>query len=158
MAQTSYPTSQPESVAGLVFGLNPTTVISRAAEAAIEFGRAVVQGTDKETQAIQPSATGQVLLGVSIAVQKSRDIAAGTSANYAATESVGIVTEGQIYVEVDQTVSPGDAVFFRHTGAAADIGKFRLDADTAKADQITNARWIKGAAAGGIAVLEISLP
>ncbi len=41
--------------------------------------------------------------------------------------------------------------------ADADRGLFRNDADSSTAIQITNARWIQGAAAGGFAILSINL-
>lgn len=42
--------------------------------------------------------------------------------------------------------------------AAADRGLFRTDSDSSTALQITAARWIQGASAGGYAILDLNLP
>ena len=60
-------------------------------------------------------------------------------------------------MEVDEAVSAGDPVFFRHTGAAADIGKFRNDADTANADAVAGAKFESSTTGAGIAVLSLNV-
>jgi len=52
-----------------------------------------------------------------------------------------------------------DPVFLRHTTNAALLaGDFRNDADTARADAITNARFVTATTAAGLVQVEINLP
>ena len=71
----------------------------------------------------------------------------------------GIVHEGVVGVKVAETVSPIDDVFWVHTTNGASIkGMFRTDADTGRAVQASNARFLKSGAAGSVVPLAIDLP
>lgn len=72
--------------------------------------------------------------------------------------SVGEI--GEFLVFSEQAVSPTDPVFCRHTAGGANIvpGRFRKDADTAKADQVTGARWKYRTTAAGLTTLILNRP
>ncbi|MCK5603142.1 hypothetical protein KAR91_14770, partial [Candidatus Pacearchaeota archaeon] len=74
----------------------------------------------------------------------------------AENREMNIIDLGRIHVVTEQSVVPGDTVFFRHTAPGAEvIGSFRKDADTANADQIQGASFESTTGAGGIAVIQL---
>ena len=123
------------------------------------FGRMAVVGAS-EGVAAHPSAASQRPLGVvmhSHAIVSKED---GLDAGYGAKETANVLRKGYVWVVIEETVAIGDAVYFRHTasGGNTKLGAFRNDADTATADQLTNARWVRGGtAAEGIALLELDV-
>jgi len=141
---------------------NPSTVETKVQPAAPSFfGRMVVDDfAGGEERIKHPTATAQTPLGVvahSHTVPTNED---GLDPNYPAKEAVKVINKGRIWVQIDEDVTVADDVFFRHTanGGLDKLGAFRTDADTARADQITNARWVKGGlAADGIALVELDV-
>ena len=76
---------------------------------------------------------------------------------------VSIVSKGQIYMITEQAVTPADPVFVRFnaagaTGTTPAVGQVRKDADTAKADAVTSARFMGVAAAGALVLVDWNLP
>lgn len=155
MSQTSYSIQAADAFAGQLGDPAADAHIRSMANeeaSAVEFGLGVVAGTDPEAQFLKPSAGGQTLLGV-LVHQHSQEVAESGLSN---GETGGVMSKGRIWVQVDEAVVAGDPVFVRHTGAAAAIGKFRNDADTANADAVPNARFVKGGST--VALLELNLP
>ena len=150
MVQNSYDLEHAEGFVGQFADLQLTNVISRSVETAeIDFGLAVVRGT-ADDQCILPSATGQSFLGITARTIAGDADTAGDR-KYQVNESANILDEGVIYAICEDGCSPGDDVFFRHTtGTGSVIGALRTDADTATADQISNAVWDTTTAAGEI--------
>lgn len=75
---------------------------------------------------------------------------------YPPKEAVNCFRKGRIAVRVWEAVTPQSAVWVYHTGTYQ--GDFRATTD-ANASQITSgASWYEGAAAGGLAVLDLNLP
>jgi hypothetical protein len=105
-----------------------------------------------------PSSTGFTFVG--IARQKHKSTPNSTAvAQYDIGEAISIVRKGRIWVESEQAVNPTLSVFLRHTVNSALVpGNFRVDADTAKADQITNAKWVSVTTGAGLAILEVNQP
>lgn len=131
--------------------------VSRVAAADIGFGVGLVQ-TAVEGQTALPSATGFVFEGVSVQTNKPVQNATG-EAQYDAGEEITVLRKGRIWVYAEVAVAVNDPVFLRHTVNGALVpGDFRNDADTARADQITNARWITATTAAGLAQIEINIP
>lgn len=126
----------------------------------IPFGRGLMQVlTDAEKIAL-PNLTGFMLAGVSMQSQQYTDN--DGDAEYRDGVAVSTLTKGRIWVKPEDVISSlDDAVYLRHTanGAVNLPGRFRTDADTAKADQITNAKWLTlTTGANQLAILEINLP
>lgn len=70
-----------------------------------------------------------------------------------------VLTEGAVFVKVEDTLDVSDDVFVRHTANGAgklQLGAFRSDSDSGNASQVFGARWLKGASAGGVALLYFS--
>ena len=159
MSQTSAPLR--EMVPGRL-GLAAEPFQSQTIETKVQpsaksfFGRAVVADIATGEDAIKHiDTTGQTITGV---VQASHALVSsddGTDPGYEAQEAVAVMNKGRIWVAINEDVAVGDDVYVVHA-AGADRGKFRTD--NTGADQLTNARWIKGGtAAQGIALLELDV-
>lgn len=123
------------------------------------FGRGVI-GNAVEGEVALPSATGFVLTGVSVATQLAKPNATGI-AQYDAKTPIPVMKKGRIWVLAEQAVNPSSPVFCRYTvnGGTTAVGRFRADADTARADAVTDARWLTTTtAADQLALLEINIP
>lgn len=121
--------------------------------AAVEFGRGVEAGTDPENQVV--AYAGGTLQGVTVkthALDRATEEAGLDGASVG--EEVGVLRKGRIWVQTNEAVVAGDAVFCVNTGA--DAGRFRNDA--------TDATAVPGAAFAGfdadrsLALLELNLP
>jgi len=127
----------------------------------IVFGRAVVRRTVGtligDQSAALPTATGQEFLGVNERIHSDVNPLGDPKDATDVAKTMTIVYEGRMVVEVDEAVSPGDSVFFRHTlgGDAGEIGTFRTDADTARADQVTG-KFLTSTTGAGLAVVSLN--
>jgi len=161
MSQTSYSLEAGlafEGMLGDAAGGGPTRrSISRANESATAsfFGRGVTYGTDPDTQFKLPTATGAALAGVTVHKHGTENV---EDNGVAQDETAELLTSGRIWVSPEQAVTPASAVYWRHTAGAGTVGKFRVDADTANADVVANARWLTSCAADGYALLELITP
>lgn len=150
-------------------GFTPTETDANLSNAAVQanvttepipFGRAVVRGTAGERSGTLPSATGQRFEGVSERIHSGVDPVNADAGEYVPFSNMTIGYRGTWWVEVEEAVSLADNVFFRHTAGAGGtiLGQFRTDADTASADQVSNARWMSETDGPGIALLALNLP
>jgi len=156
MPQLSYDIEMQKAIPGMVSDLRPKTIESRAAEVDIDFGLALVRGTDPAKQVKIPTASAK-FFGVSAERYYLEQDLATNQGLYKEGESVPILRKGRLWVHIDQDVAIDDPVYFRHTGG--DEGYFRKDADTANADLIPQAIFASaGTAADGKAEIEINLP
>lgn len=83
----------------------------------------------------------------------------GVEANYFTGEELALVEMGAITVYSEVAVKDGDPVYVRIAsgGGGSTAGAFRIDADTATAVQITNARFCRNSSAAGPAWARFSL-
>ena len=132
----------------------------------VPFGRGLARGSVADV-AVLPSVTGFTIEGVSIARARARPKDNSVSppvtgeADYKAADAVNVLRKGRIWVRPEDAVTVASDVYVRHTQGSNPlhtVGRFRKDADSAKADQWVGARWLTAAAGGEIAVLEINLP
>lgn len=135
--------------------LQLTNVFTKSCElaAGINEGRAVVQGT-ADGQATLPSATGQELLGFTNLTSAGQ--ATGTDVHlYQQYKSMNVTNVGPMWLFTENSVTPGDKVYFRHTalGGNTVIGRVRSDADTNTCDQIEGATFRTTTAAGEMAIV-----
>lgn len=140
--------------------MTKVATVANVATASIPWGRAVVVGASSDNQTAKlPSATGQKFRGVADRLPTTSDPSAadaGTQGKIAPFMEFSAVYQGQIIVEVDEAVAVGDDVYFRHTtDGADDIGTFRNDADTNKADQIVGAVFETATSGAGLAVITL---
>lgn len=103
--------------------------------------------------------------GVALRIQNKTNLLNATGSNgpapYYEDEAVSMLTRGRVYVYVENAVDSDDPVYLRFVqGGDADelVGQFRSDADGGDATLVADARWIFGASADGLAVLEINMP
>ena len=159
MSQTTYNRVAPDGFAGLLADSGPNTIISRANEEAVaqDFGKPYVRGTDREVQALLPSAAGQEVIGVSVHRHNEKTRFTG-AAKAQPDENLDLLREGVIFVEVEATVVAGGLVAFRHTDNGPLLAGGWSSVDDAETDLLSNARWDTGATAGNVARLVLNLP
>lgn len=156
--QTAYKTEMEIALEGQIANIGPRSIIHRAAEEEIPFGRAVIPGTNPDKQCLLPSAAADLILGVSTHTH-AREITEPTK-----NDMINIMRQGSVYVRPEDAVEPGDPVFVRFAanGEGKTPGQFRTDDDkvddAATAVQLASARWGSSAEAGQLALLEINLP
>lgn len=166
MSQSTAPLREmvPGRVGLIAEAFGPCDVRSRLnASAKSYFGRLVLRDSGSgEDHVAHPAGAlaavnGTVIDGIISSTHTLESQKDGDEPNYPAKETLNVVRKGYIWVAIDQDVAVGDPVFVRHTGGGE--GKFRMDADTANAQDISAvAKWEKGGtAAEGIALLEINL-
>lgn len=109
--------------------------------------------------------TADTFYGVALRVQNKMNlldpsVGSDGAAPYYEGEAVSMLTRGRVYVYVETAVSSDDAVYMRFVagGAGEEVGQFRANDAGGDAILVAGARWIYGAAAGGLAVLEINMP
>lgn len=157
MSQVDY-SQQSKARDGLKGNLAIAKVSSYSAEGEIGFGRYCVLGTDKEKQVKLPGLAADITAlvskrGVALQVHTKENLANGNAPSYKDKETVSVEEKGEVYVKVEDAVTPLSAVFVRFQGG--DEGLFRSDADGGDAAELANARFKEGADAGGFALLEL---
>lgn len=146
--------------------LSNAVITANVTTISIPFGRAVTwrtgAGTNERSGRL-PTATGQTFAGVTERIHSNVD-----TTNASPADDIGAVEafqdftvghEGEWIVEVDEAVDESSNVFFRHTlgGDAGAVGTFRTDADTARADQVANAKFVSRTTGAGLAVLSLNV-
>ncbi len=160
--QTTYSRVADDGFAGLLGDSGEGMfLISRALEAAtaMAFGLGVIYGTDPEKQFDRFAGAG-VLAGIVAHKQNRSQPALATTLGIVQNEVASLVRNGRIWVVVEEAITVGDLVFVRHTagGGGTQLGAWRNDADTASAQAVPEASWLKGSTGAGIALLQINLP
>jgi hypothetical protein len=135
--QTSYLERQPKAFAGMVASMRAYDSITRTCETAagIGFGLAVGRGSG-DHGAILGGALG-LFRGATV-----RDITlmGSQSDKYVQYQNMGILTEGEIFVQVTGTPGPGDPVYYN-----ASTGVF---ASSGGSGPVIGARWMETSDAG----------
>lgn len=172
-ADELYVESDTSGVSTTVVGTtNCSVAVVLPNEASVPFGVFVTQdvnitGQGADNIARLPFAAADITterlgLGVSVHDQATENALASagqTEVGYKTQSSMSILRKGLIWVEVEDAVVPGGAVYVRHVaGAGEQLGAFRSDADGSDADILPNARYKTAASAGGLAQLDINLP
>ncbi len=149
-------------IANLELAIIRTGVNADSTNGILTFGRALVKGTgDKDL--ILPVDANSVLMGIAVATdtfekRSSFSINSDGDLGYPLYWAVSYLVRGIIGVKVQQNVTPASAVYWIHTPQTGQRkGQFRADADTNRAVQITNARFLKSGTAGSVVPLSINL-
>ena len=152
--------------ANTVVGTTSCTITNQIANAAaIDFGLVVCQDPMDEKKAKLPVAAADItsalsILGITVhtqAIEQFYQSAGG--AGYAINAEMSILKRGTCWVQVESAVTPATTPYARYTvNGTTKLGGIRGDDDTSKAAIIPSARFVKGAAANGYALLEINLP
>jgi len=149
-----------------VVGTTNCTVTAQIANAAaIDFGLFVCQDVMDQEKARVPIVAADVTtaltaLGITCHTQAIEQFYQSVGgAGYALNEEMSIVKRGAIWVLTESTVTVASTPYARYTvNTTEKLGAIRGDDDTSKAGIIPTARFLRGASAGGYALLEINLP
>lgn len=148
VVQNSYSETIRPAVAGMVANLTNADADTRIVETAagIGFGLAVGQGAGARG-AVLGAAAAAGFVGISI-----RDVVLDPSDGdtYQKGSTIVVLTEGDIWVAAGGAVAPGDNVVFE--AATGILSSLPADATHFA---IAGARWMTGAAVGGLAVLRL---
>ena len=105
MSQTTMSQYGAAAVAGLLDGVGPRNVRSYTAEEIIPVGFPVKLGTDPAKEVLKATA-GAGVIGFSIHDQDRQQTSAG-AVQYAATETVSVLTQGRMWVMTSDAVVAG---------------------------------------------------
>ena len=145
------------AVKGALADIALSDKVGRFAALDVKFGLGLASSA-VQGEALVPTATGFKFEGISVQTNKPTLNATG-EALYEAGQEITVLKKGRIWVYSEVAVNPSLDVFLRHTDNATLLaGDFRTDADTARGDQIANAKWVSTTTAAGLAMVEINLP
>ena len=105
MSQTTMSQYGAAGVAGLLDGVGPRNVRSYAAEEIIPVGFPVKLGTDKEKEVLKATA-GAGVVGFALH-DHAREQNGSGAVQYAATETVSVLTQGRMWVMTSKAVAAG---------------------------------------------------
>jgi hypothetical protein len=134
-----YSYGQDKAVAGMKADSTVDVVDSYASEGAIAVGKAVELGTDPAKQ-VKASVTAANVIGISIFEQK-----VDASPLYPDEYAVPVMTFGDVWVEVAEAVTAGDAVYLSTEGA--------FGSSTGSA--VTGMTYLTSAGVGELAIVRI---
>jgi hypothetical protein len=130
-------------------------IITKVAEEAIPFGRAVVKGTGDNGVKL-PSSGTDIMLGVAGFSTEASDFNNGSYAQY---DQIAVVDTGVVVVYVEEAVNIGDPVRIRHTASTGKYpGSFAKTADPGKTAVVSNAQWRSRTSSAGYAILYVHGP
>lgn len=143
------------AIEGMVADMQSTNIITRIATIGIPVGRGVVKSSAWDLCKLPTSAAEVTnnFQGVSIySAMREPGVP-----HYAIKASVSVLRRGLIWLIAEGTVVDDGPVFIVNGSGAGTAGMLRGDANTAAATQVTQARVIKGATAGSLALVEFNL-
>lgn len=171
MSQLAYTQEPEKAFQGLLADSKEADILTRALDeaAGIPFGVALEPGTDPATQVALPDATSFDLVGVAAHRHNRDTFTQALDIGIDDEDVVNVVRKGRIWVPIEQAVTPHSSpVFIRHTvnGGLDQLGAFRIDADTANADDLSAvADWLDSITLAGLphsfvglGLLSINLP
>lgn len=156
--QTTYASKQSAAFEGQDANMLLKNITSRVVETAdgIAFGRAVKRGTS-DNQCLIVSDETDSILGVTIHTTAWTENSSDEHL-YEQYREANIMDFGECYVYTEQSVVPGDPVFFRHTATTSPldvVGRFRKDDGSGLATRIKGATFESTTSAGGIAKIKL---
>ncbi len=146
MVQTSgYDFELTVAQAGQKYDLRPDTVVSFAAETAINPGQPLMRGTDPEKQAVISDASSFV--GVALFTHTLEQAYPAGGASYATRDQVSVLQKGAVWVtsSVDDVVA-GETAYVTAAGAYTTVQAGGLEVGT----------FITGGSTDNLVVLELS--
>ena len=161
MAQTSVSTTHSVAYEGSLGGQPKSVLAGRNNSGSeIPFGRVVVfdSGTGTSEMAIKLiSASTDKFLGFLAISQDKEPTTTGL-----ADDAIGnVVSQGQVWVIVEEAVTVGDAVCVRFQSAGSSpeaVGRLRNDTDSGDAVALPGVRFLTNAGAGEACLVEVNLP
>lgn len=148
--QTSYSQYGAPAFKGMLDGIGPRNVRSYAAEEAIPVAYPVKLGTDKEKEVLKAT-TGSGVVGFALHDHAREQTSAG-AVQYAATETVSVLTQGRMWVMTSDAVVAGATANL--TVADGTLTDAAVAAGIEAFTQI-NVKFITATSAAGLALVEI---
>jgi len=122
-------------------------------------------GSGQTLTTVNAGSAGEKIIGVSMrtlsqANDTKYDLAGVNVAiagidGYPVGSSMSILTRGSIFVQSETAVNVAQPVYVRSVaGAGEQLGAFRSTVDGSDLQLVPNARWVRGTAAAGLAVVE----
>lgn len=163
MAQTTVTTRMPVGFPGIIANLHSMadgdvhSKVSQEASASIPFG-VMVQAGSNDDGVLLLTATSNRLVGVATHHNAYSDREADDN-GVKPKMTLGVLNVGQVYVTVENAVTPASEVHVRAVVAGAEVkGAFRAGADgTDTIDISAFARFLTSAGAGEVALLDIDM-
>jgi hypothetical protein len=158
MSQTSYTDRPAAALPGMPYDISRSEFRSALnnSGSTIPFGVGVKQGATVDDAAVPPSGSTDKVIGISVRnyAQDNWGLG-GTNAGIQTGDRFSILRRGRIYVQVEEAVAAGDAVYCRYASGSGgtQLGSFRKSADTSTAALVKGARYETAAGIGGFAVL-----
>jgi len=128
--QTSYSVDQDAAIIGGLYDIGFNDVMSFVSEEKAYYGHFVTKGTeDDEVRA--PTASGDITdvklgRGVVVRTQAIESNDDSDDPHYSIGETINVLRKGRVWVQVENAVTPEDAVYVRHTDTATyNRGSFR---------------------------------
>jgi len=156
MSSTNYENLSP-AVAGQIQGIGPCDVVTGLAEAAMEPGLFVSQGTADE-QVIPAAGAASTIRGM-ILRSLDREVAGPSpDLTYAAGEGVNVLQSGRATAIIKSTVAKGAQAFVVNTGA--DAGKLRANAggEAVALPGVVFEESVTVSSGDGLATVKLNLP
>jgi hypothetical protein len=150
MAQLSYTQYQTAGFPGLLDGVGTQAVRSYAAEEIIPVGFPVKLGTDPAKEVLKATA-GASTVGFALHDHAREQTTAG-AVQYAATETVSVLTAGRLWVETDDAVVAGAVANLKTSN-----GKLTDASVTTGIEAFTQiaVRFLTATTAAGLALVEV---
>ena len=160
MPQTSVSLKPAVSIAGMLADASMVkdadTYTNEEASAELAFGRMVKQGT-ADDQAKVFAAQSDKAVGVVLHSHAfAKDDQLGTT-GLKPKVSFGALQKGKVWVEVDEAVSPADAVRFRATSSGGTPGVFRKTSSAGNTILVNSGRWLSTTSGAGLALLDLDM-
>lgn len=135
---------------GMLDGICPRNVRSYAAEEAIPVAYPVKLGTDKEKKVLKATA-GSGVVGFALHDHAREQTSTG-AVQYAATETVSVLTQGRMWVETTDAVVAGATA-----NLTVATGKLTDEAVAAGIEAFTqiSVKFVTGTTGAGLAIVEI---
>lgn len=130
---------------------HPHAMVTRVADESggIAFGLYVSRDGDDDKVDL-PAAAADVGTGGVALIDPTKEPSAS---GYDNGDVVSVMTEGCVWVAVEDAVTQGGDVFVRHTAGGSGVGSFRSDDDAGDASKLADAKYMSSAGAGELALL-----
>lgn len=161
MSQTSYSLNQPVAKEGMLYDAGENDVLSfNNPVDAIAFGKFVVRSTGDDECKL-PAASADITdvtkaLGLALSSQTVEQSALGV-AQWDAKSQVPVLKKGRAWVKVEETVTVGSTVHVRYAAGGNGVGSFGDTTGTSERAPLAGAKYLTGASANGLAVVEFNL-
>lgn len=154
-----------DGVASAVSNGTDTITVTAEQGDAVTVSLVTTLGASQPTWTTTAS-TQDIFYGVALYIQNKQNLlgpqGSNGSAPYYVGDPVSTLTRGRVWVTVENTVSSDTPVYWRvkPTVSFPQVGGFRSDSDSGNAILLSSSqvRWILGATAGNLAVLDINQP